>query len=43
MKEKKGDVIADGPSTQEGEVALGRNMLIAFMPWEGYNDEDAVL
>ena len=43
MKVKKGDVIADGPSTQEGEVALGRNMLIAFMTWEGYNYEDAVL
>ena len=43
MRVKKGDVIADGPSTQEGEVALGRNMLIAFMTWEGYNYEDAVL
>ncbi|MBE6936091.1 MAG: DNA-directed RNA polymerase subunit beta [Ruminococcaceae bacterium] len=43
MQVKKGDVIADGPSTQEGEVALGRNMLIAFMNWEGYNYEDAVL
>ncbi len=38
-----GDVIADGPSTQNGELALGRNMLIGFMTWEGYNYEDAVL
>ncbi len=43
MKVKKGDVIADGPSTHEGEIALGRNMVIAFMTWEGYNYEDAVL
>ena len=40
---KKGDVIADGASTDGGEIALGRNILIAFMPWEGYNYEDAVL
>ncbi|MCL1925250.1 MAG: DNA-directed RNA polymerase subunit beta [Defluviitaleaceae bacterium] len=40
---KKGDIIADGPSTQEGELALGRNPLIAFMTWEGYNYEDAIL
>ncbi|ACL68870.1 DNA-directed RNA polymerase subunit beta [Halothermothrix orenii] len=39
----KGDVIADGPSTDHGEMALGRNTLIAFMPWEGYNYEDAIL
>ncbi|MFW5856197.1 MAG: DNA-directed RNA polymerase subunit beta, partial [Bacillota bacterium] len=38
-----GDVIADGPSTDKGELALGRNSLIAFMPWEGYNYEDAIL
>jgi len=40
---KKGDVIADGPSTQKGELALGRNPLIGFMTWEGYNYEDAIL
>ena len=39
----KGDVIADGPSTDHGEIALGRNILIGFMTWEGYNYEDAVL
>ncbi|MDD4793075.1 MAG: DNA-directed RNA polymerase subunit beta [Firmicutes bacterium] len=38
-----GDIIADGPSTDMGEMALGRNILIAFMPWEGYNYEDAIL
>src|SRR5580658_8728982 len=38
-----GDVLADGPSTDTGELALGRNMLVAFMPWEGYNFEDAIL
>ncbi|HHV17082.1 MAG TPA: DNA-directed RNA polymerase subunit beta, partial [Gelria sp.] len=38
-----GDVIADGPSTYLGELALGRNVLVAFMPWEGYNYEDAIL
>ena len=38
-----GDVIADGPSTCTGELALGRNVLVAFMPWEGYNYEDAIL
>ena len=43
MRVKAGDVIADGPSTDEGEIALGKNMLIAFMTWEGYNYEDAVL
>ncbi|MDI6602246.1 MAG: DNA-directed RNA polymerase subunit beta [Thermoanaerobacteraceae bacterium] len=40
---EKGDVIADGPATDMGEIALGRNVLIAFMPWEGYNYEDAIL
>ena len=40
---KKGDVIADGPCTDNGELALGRNVLCAFMPWNGYNFEDAVL
>jgi DNA-directed RNA polymerase subunit beta len=40
---KAGDVIADGASTKEGELALGKNVLVAFMPWEGYNFEDAVL
>ena len=39
----KGDVLADGPATANGEVSLGRNMLIGFMTWEGYNYEDAVL
>ncbi|HEY8055097.1 MAG TPA: DNA-directed RNA polymerase subunit beta, partial [Terriglobales bacterium] len=40
---KKGDIIADGPSTELGELALGRNVLVAFMPWNGYNFEDAIL
>ncbi|MBP2645515.1 MAG: rpoB [Firmicutes bacterium] len=40
---KKGQVLADGPSTDEGELALGYNVLVAFMPWEGYNYEDAIL
>jgi len=39
---KKGDVIADGPNTELGELALGRNVLVAFMPWNGYNFEDAI-
>ena len=39
---KKGDVIADGPNTDQGELALGRNVLVAFMPWNGYNFEDAI-
>jgi DNA-directed RNA polymerase subunit beta len=39
----KGDIIADGPSTQLGELALGRNVLCAFMPWQGYNFEDSIL
>jgi DNA-directed RNA polymerase subunit beta len=38
-----GEVIADGPSTDNGELALGKNILVAFMPWEGYNYEDAIL
>ncbi len=40
---KKGDVIADGPATDHGEISLGKNALIGFMTWEGYNYEDAVL
>ncbi len=40
---KAGDVIADGPSTQWGELALGQNVLVAFMPWHGYNFEDSIL
>jgi DNA-directed RNA polymerase subunit beta len=40
---KAGDVIADGPSTELGELALGRNALVAFMPWNGYNFEDSIL
>ncbi|MCC7380607.1 MAG: DNA-directed RNA polymerase subunit beta [Deltaproteobacteria bacterium] len=40
---KKGDVIADGPSTEMGELALGRNVVVAFMPWHGYNFEDSIL
>ena len=40
---KKGDMIADGASTKNGEISLGKNILIGFMPWEGYNYEDAVL
>ncbi|MFW5999494.1 MAG: DNA-directed RNA polymerase subunit beta [Halanaerobiaceae bacterium] len=42
-KIEAGDIIADGPSTSQGELALGYNALIAFMPWEGYNYEDAIL
>ncbi|MEC7838418.1 MAG: DNA-directed RNA polymerase subunit beta [Chlamydiota bacterium] len=38
-----GDVIADGPGTDKGEIALGRNVLVAFMPWNGYNYEDAII
>jgi DNA-directed RNA polymerase subunit beta len=40
---RKGDIIADGPSTDLGELALGRNVLVAFMPWNGYNFEDSIL
>jgi DNA-directed RNA polymerase subunit beta len=43
QKIKTGDIIADGPSTDKGEMALGRNILVAFMPWNGYNFEDAIL
>ncbi len=42
-KVKKGDAIADGPSTKNGEMALGKNVLVAFSTWEGYNYEDAIL
>ncbi|EJF90760.1 DNA-directed RNA polymerase subunit beta [Bartonella tamiae] len=40
---EKGDIIADGPSTDLGDLALGRNVLVAFMPWNGYNYEDSIL
>jgi DNA-directed RNA polymerase subunit beta len=40
---KKGSILADGPSTDHGELALGKNLLVAFMPWEGYNFEDAII
>ena len=40
---RTGDVLADGPATREGELALGKNLLVAFMPWSGYNFEDAIL
>ncbi|HVW21839.1 MAG TPA: DNA-directed RNA polymerase subunit beta [Opitutaceae bacterium] len=43
QKVKAGQIIADGPSTDRGEMALGRNVLVAFMPWNGYNFEDAIL
>jgi DNA-directed RNA polymerase subunit beta len=43
QKVKKGDVLADGPCTEAGELALGRNVLVAFMPWRGYNFEDAIV
>ncbi|MFZ2957435.1 MAG: DNA-directed RNA polymerase subunit beta [Candidatus Ozemobacteraceae bacterium] len=42
-KVKPGSVLADGPATAQGELALGRNVLVAFMPWEGYNFEDAII
>ena len=42
-KVKSGDIIADGPSTQVGELALGKNVTVAFMPWQGYNFEDSIL
>ena len=42
-KVSKGQVLADGPSTDQGELALGRNLLVAFMPWEGHNYEDAIV
>ena len=43
QKVHKGDVLADGPATKDGELALGKNLLVAFMPWSGYNFEDAIL
>jgi DNA-directed RNA polymerase subunit beta len=43
QKVKKGDILADGPSTDNGELALGANLLVAFMSWEGYNFEDAII
>lgn len=43
QKLKEGDLIADGASTRQGELALGRNVIVAYMPWEGYNFEDAIL
>ena len=43
QKVKKGDILAHGPSTDNGELALGKNLVVAFMPWEGYNFEDAII
>jgi DNA-directed RNA polymerase subunit beta len=43
QKLSTGDLIADGPSTHNGELALGKNLMVAFMPWEGYNYEDAII
>ncbi len=43
MEVKKGDIIADGPATSKGQLALGKNLLVAFMSWEGFNYEDAML
>ena len=43
QKVAKGDVLADGPATHNGELALGKNLLVAFMPWEGFNYEDAII
>lgn len=43
QKVQKGQILADGPSTERGELALGRNVLVAFMPWGGYNFEDAIV
>jgi DNA-directed RNA polymerase subunit beta len=40
---ERGDIIADGASTDIGELALGQNMLVGFMPWNGYNFEDSIL
>src|SRR4029078_10036358 len=39
----KGDILADGPSTENGELALGKNLVVAYMTWEGYNFEDAII
>jgi DNA-directed RNA polymerase subunit beta len=43
IRVKSGEVIADGPGTQYGDLALGQNVLVAFMPWGGYNYEDSIL
>ena len=43
LKVKPGDVLADGPSTQGGELSLGKNLLVAYMPWDGYNFEDSIV
>jgi len=43
QKIKEGDLLADGASTDQGEIAIGRNVLVAYMPWNGYNFEDAIL
>ncbi|MEO0091604.1 MAG: DNA-directed RNA polymerase subunit beta [candidate division WOR-3 bacterium] len=43
QKVKKGDLLADGPSTDEGQLGLGRNVLVAYIPWRGYNYEDAIV
>jgi DNA-directed RNA polymerase subunit beta len=43
QKFEAGVVLADGPSTDNGELALGKNLLVAFMPWEGHNFEDAII
>ena len=40
---KKGDILTEGYSTEKGELALGRNLKVAFMPWKGYNSEDAIV
>src|SRR5438552_19214729 len=42
-KLQPGKVIADGPSTEAGEIALGKNLIVAYMPWEGHNYEDAII
>ena len=42
-KIKKGDILADGASTEQGDLAVGQNLLVAYMPWQGYNFEDAVI
>src|ERR1700730_16816721 len=43
QKVKRGQILADGAATKEGELALGRNVLVAFMSWDGYNFEDAII